>query len=127
MFKSIPNAFNDIENRAVLGLPHRVAGKIGGMAVSAGSWVYPPFYRLQCQEIIKDRFDSREREEHIVKGLGEMIIGARNGRILVETEDLRLIAEAVQPGLNEVGYHEVFDPHTALILENLAPLTPESE
>ncbi len=127
MFNKLSNVLSEPEAVAVLGLPNRVASKIGGIAVSAGSWVYPPFYRLQCQEIIKDNFDSRLREESIVRGLGEMIIGSRNGRIPVTTEDLRVIAEAVQPDLNEVGYQEVFDPHTAIILENLAPLTAETD
>ena len=56
-------------------------------------------------------------------GLGEIIIGASTGRLNVDRQDFIRVSEAIKPNLRGVGYHIVFDPHTASVLEKVAPLT----
>jgi len=107
-------------------MPRLFADKVGDIAVSAGSWVYPPFYRIQCERLKNRPSEVRQREERIVGGLGEIMIGSVRGSLEVDRQDLLGVVEAIRPSLREVvGYDAVFDPHTAHVLERVAPLAKQ--
>ena len=111
------------ETMSVSLMSRRFADKVGGIAVSAGSWVYPPYYRIQCERLKNRTSEVRQREERIVGGLGEIMIGYVRGYLEIDHEELICVVEAIRPSLHEVvGYDAVFDPHTASILEKVAPL-----
>jgi hypothetical protein len=102
--------------------PSLLTSRLANMAVSASAWVYPPAYQQECRRLQARDSIKQERDASMVRGVGEMVLRARRGQLGIEPQELDTIVEAVGATVRGVEYVDVFDRHTAMVLENVAPL-----
>jgi hypothetical protein len=104
--------------------------KAAETAMSIGAWAIPFCYRMDCHRRIGEAqkiLDDPELNSRIVRGIGDLAMLAHCGEIPVETEVIQNIAKAVGPRLHGKGYKDEFDPHSASLLEYVAPLHETNE
>ncbi len=95
--------------------------RVGSYAVSLGAWFHPKSYQKMCEQLQARHEMGVTRDEDIVRGMGALVMGVHRGQIPLDMSIIESMAEVVRPGLRR-GYYDVFDPHTARVLENVVPL-----
>jgi hypothetical protein len=108
--------------------------KAADTAMSLGAWVVPFCYQREVKRIEDEGHGvdiDREREECIVRGLGQLIIETKRGiHSAISDDQLECIFDAVKPSLRVIQHYDDisdFDPHMASLLERLSPLYDDSD
>jgi hypothetical protein len=109
----------------VPGVPLYMTQRIGTLIVDVGAWFEPRCYQKQCQNLRERSAITRESQECIVTGIGQIIIGAVQGELKVDLGNLRKIIDDVRPALEGVQYDQVYEQPMAEVMHKFAPLHDE--
>lgn len=66
----------------------------------------------------KEKF---ERDKQILRGLGEFTLAAYMGQCEIDPDTLQPVWEVVKQSDGGAEFGDVFDPHTAALLEEITP------